>query len=223
MFAQKTTELLRRVRRYKSIGYKVLLVNFIGDNRYGKDCVASHDKDIEKAVCVSVLSEIDRMVSSGTYNVIAIDEGQFFPDLFEYVTNWADRLSVHIVVAGLDGNAKREPFGDMLRLVPHAEEVERLSAFCAVCRDGTVATYSKRMVEGLRPPTPPLQREPLLQGALLVREPLLQGAPLVRDPQNIVKGGGVWGGEAPPQQNQIVIGGADIYKPVCRKHFLYST
>jgi len=207
MFAQKTTELLRRVRRYKSIGYKVLLVNFIGDNRYGKDCVASHDKDIEKAVCVSVLSEIDRMVSSGTYNVIAIDEGQFFPDLFEYVTNWADRLSVHIVVAGLDGNAKREPFGDMLRLVPHAEEVERLSAFCAVCRDGTVATYSKRMVE-----EPPLRREPSLQGAALVR-----------DPQNLVKGGGVWGGEAPPQQNQIVIGGADIYKPVCRKHFLYST
>lgn len=206
MFAQKTTELLRRVRRYKSIGYKVLLVNFIGDNRYGKDCVASHDKDIEKAVCVSVLSEIDRMVSSGDYNVVAIDEGQFFPDLFEYVTNWADRLSVHIVVAGLDGNANREPFGDMLRLVPHAEEVERLSAFCAVCRDGTVAVYSKRMVEGLRPPTPPLRREPSLQGAPLVRDPLLQGAPLVRDPQN-----------------QIVIGGADIYKPVCRKHFLYST
>lgn len=190
MFAQKTTELLRRVRRYKSIGYKVLLVNFIGDDRYGKDCVASHDKDIEKAVCVSVLSEIDRMVSSGTYNVVAIDEGQFFPDLFEYVTNWADRLPVHIVVAGLDGNAKREPFGDMLRLVPHAEEVERLSAFCAVCRDGTVATYSKKMVE-----EPPLRREPSLQGA-----------PLVRDPQN-----------------QIVIGGADIYKPVCRKHLLYST
>ena len=31
----------------------------------------------------------------------------------------------------------------MLRLIPHAEEVERLSAFCAICRDGTVAVYSK--------------------------------------------------------------------------------
>ena len=49
MFSQKTTELLRRVRRYKSIGYKVLVVNYIGDNRYGKDCVSSHDKDVEKA------------------------------------------------------------------------------------------------------------------------------------------------------------------------------
>jgi thymidine kinase len=27
MFAQKTTELLRRIRRFKAIGYKVLVVN----------------------------------------------------------------------------------------------------------------------------------------------------------------------------------------------------
>jgi thymidine kinase len=190
MFAQKTTELLRKVRRYKSIGYKVLLVNFIGDDRYGKDCIASHDKDIEKAVCVATLSEVDRIVQSGVYNVVAIDEGQFFPDLFECVSNWADRLSIHVVVAGLDGNAKREPFGDMLRLIPHAEEVERLSAFCAVCRDGTVATYSKRMMD------PPPVNE-------------LRGVPLVRDPVET--------------NNQIVIGGADMYKPVCRKHFLYTS
>ena len=168
MFAQKTTELLRRVRRYKSIGYKVLLVNFIGDNRYGKDCVASHDKDIEKAVCVSVLSEIDRMVSSGDYNVVAIDEGQFFEDLFERVTVWADELPIHIVVAGLDGDSERRPFGSLLQLVPHAEEIVRLSAFCGVCKDGTEAHFSK-----------------------CVRA----------------------------KADQVLVGGADSYVPVCRKHY----
>ena len=61
MFAQKTTELLRRVRRYKSIGYKVLIVNFIGDTRYGNECIASHDKEIEKAVCVEKLEMIKCM------------------------------------------------------------------------------------------------------------------------------------------------------------------
>jgi thymidine kinase len=147
MFAQKTTELLRRVRRYKSIGYKVLLVNFIGDTRYGTDCIASHDKEFEKALCVDFLKSIDNIVRSGVaageYNVIAIDEGQFFKDLYEYVTKWADELPVHIVVAGLDGTSEREPFGDMLRLIPHAEEVERVNAFCSICRDGTKATFSK--------------------------------------------------------------------------------
>jgi thymidine kinase len=172
MFAQKTTELLRRVRRYKSIGSKVLVINFIGDNRYGEECIASHDKDIEKAACVELLRSVDHLVRSGEYNVIAIDEGQFFSDLHEYVTKWADELSVHIVISGLDGTSERIPFGDMLRLIPHAEEVERLSAFCSVCRDGTVATYSKYF------------------------------------------------GEAPKDENGVAIGGAESYRPVCRKHFL---
>jgi thymidine kinase len=172
MFAQKTTELLRRVRRYKSIGYKVLVVNYIGDTRYGKDCVASHDKEVEKAACVELLKSVDYLVRSGEYNVVAIDEGQFFTDLHEYVSAWADELNVHIVISGLDGTSDRTAFGDMLRLIPHAEEVERLSAYCAVCHDGTVATFSK------------------------------------------------YYGEAPKDENGVAIGGAEAYKPVCRKHFL---
>lgn len=141
MFAQKTTELLRRIRRYQSIDCHVLVINYIADTRYGTECIASHDKEREQAVCVHRLREVDALVKD--YQVIIIDEGQFFPDLFEYVTKWADTLPVHIVVAGLDGTSDRKPFGDMLRLIPHAEEVERLTAFCAVCRDGTVATYSQ--------------------------------------------------------------------------------
>lgn len=172
MFAQKTTELLRRVRRYKSIGYKVLVINFIGDTRYGNECIASHDKEIEKACCVELLSSVDHLVRSGEYNVIAIDEGQFFADLFEYVSRWADELPVHIVVSGLDGTSERMPFGDMLRLIPHAEEVERLSAFCSECRDGTIAVFSKYF------------------------------------------------GEAPKDENGVAIGGAEAYRPVCRRHFL---
>ena len=143
MFAQKTTELLRRVRRYKSIGHKVLLVNYIADNRYGSNCIASHDKDTETASCIDLLKHVDHLAHSGEYQVIAIDEGQFFPDLFEHVTRWADTLPVHIVIAGLSGNSDRQSFGDMLRLIPHAEEVEHLTALCSVCRDGTVAMYSK--------------------------------------------------------------------------------
>ena len=172
MFAQKTTELLRRVRRYKSIGYKVLVVNFIGDKRYGEDCVASHDRDIQKAVCVDKLKEVDALVRSGEYNVIAIDEGQFFTDLYEHITEWSDKLPVHIVISGLDGDSERKPFGDMLRLIPYAEEVERLNAFCSVCKDGTAAVYSKYF------------------------------------------------GEAEKDENGVAIGGAEAYRPVCRRHFI---
>jgi thymidine kinase len=172
MFAQKTTELLRRVRRYKSIGYKVLVVNFVGDTRYGRDCVASHDKEVEMATCVNTLKEVEPLIRTGKYNVIAIDEGQFFTDLFECVTQWADELPVHIVISGLDGTSERTPFGNMLRLIPHAEEVERLTAFCSECRDGTIAAYSKYF------------------------------------------------GDAKKDEHGVAIGGAEAYRPVCRKHYL---
>ena len=143
MFAQKTTELLRRVRRYQSIGYRVLIVNYIADNRYGENRICSHDKEFEEAVCVERLQELESRVRSGEYHVLAIDEAQFFPDLYEKISKWADELPLHIVLSGLDGTFDRKPFGDLLKLIPHAEEVDRLTALCAVCRDGTVATYSQ--------------------------------------------------------------------------------
>lgn len=171
MFAQKTTELIRRIRRYQSIGYRVLVVNHSCDNRYSEEeCIASHDRMLEQAVMTDRLEAIDRQVRSGQYQVVAIDEGQFFPDLFAKVTEWADTLDVHLVIAGLDGTSERNPFGDLLRLIPHAEEVERLHALCAFCCDGTVASFSKYI--------------------------------------------------APSKVQEIQVGGADLYRPVCRKHYL---
>ena len=147
MFAQKTTELLRYIRRYRSIGQSVLVINSHRDIRYGSGCVISHDGDrSEEAQMVETLASVDAEVRSGTYHVVAIDEGQFFPDLFDYVSRWADECDVHVIVAGLDGTFQREPFGHMLCLIPHAEEVLRLTALCAVCRDGTKAIYSKKRV-----------------------------------------------------------------------------
>jgi thymidine kinase len=145
MFAQKTTELLRYIRRSRSIGYNVLVLNSKKDTRYGNECIASHDEKQEQAMMVESLCEADSLVRSNEYQVVVIDEGQFFHDLFDSVTAWADECPIHVVVAGLDGTFQREPFGDILRLIPHAEEVLRLSALCAECKDGTKAIYSKRV------------------------------------------------------------------------------
>lgn len=151
MFAQKTTELIRRIRRYRSIGYSVLVINYIADNRYESkgesqtplQTITTHDMDSFDAIKVSRLSEIDEAVNNNSYKVVVIDEGQFFPDLLEYVTRWVDSMDIHVVVAGLSADSERRPFGDMLRLIPHADEFQQLTALCAVCRDGTLAQFSK--------------------------------------------------------------------------------
>jgi thymidine kinase len=167
MFAQKTTELLRQIRRYSSIGYRVRVVNYKEDTRYGTDCISSHDVDQHPAICVDSLASLEGQL--GDVDVLVIDEGQFFGDLYEHVTRWCDELPLHVIVCGLDGDAERRPFGDMLRLIPHAETILRLSAYCAICKDGTHAHFSKRTVA---------------------------------------------------TDEQKAVGGADMYKPVCRRHYL---
>ncbi len=145
MFAQKTTELLRHIRRFKSIGFKVLVINYAHDTRYGSNVIASHDLDTVPARSVLHLGEItDEDIAA--YDVIVIDEGQFFDDLRTKVESWVDtHEKLQVVVSGLDGDAGRRPFGQMLDLVPLAETVLRLSSYCAMCRDGTAAHFTKKV------------------------------------------------------------------------------
>lgn len=78
MFSGKTTELITRVRRNLAASKKCLLVKYKGDNRYTEDPVLStHDHIYMEAKAVSTLSEMSNTVWH--YDIIAIDEGQFFP------------------------------------------------------------------------------------------------------------------------------------------------
>jgi len=68
---------------------------------------------------------------------IFINEAQFFPDLFKFVTG----SSKNIYLYGLDGDFKREPIGDILNLVPYCYSVIKLRA---KCRCGKPAIYTQR-------------------------------------------------------------------------------
>ena len=78
-------------------------------------------------------------------DVIVIEEGQFFTDLFDFVVKSVDEKGKQVIVAGLDGDYLRRPFGDMLKIIPYAEEVQKLEALCLMCNDGTKAYFTKRI------------------------------------------------------------------------------
>lgn len=79
------------------------------------------------------------------YEVIGIDEGQFFPDLFEQVTRWLHDHNCIVIVSSLDGDSTRQPFGSVLRLVPWAEQVDKLLSICPRC--GKDAPFTNRTGE----------------------------------------------------------------------------
>lgn len=83
MFSGKTTELIRRLKRYTFAMYRCLIIRYEKDNRYSEDCIASHDGQLLSATSCSNLYDVSHLVDN--FDVIGIDEGQFvslFNDIF---------------------------------------------------------------------------------------------------------------------------------------------
>ena len=79
------------------------------------------------------------------YDSFFIDEGQFFTDLYNTVLNLVDVHKKHVIVSGLDGDCFRNPFGDIIKLIPMCDSVDKLHAYCNKCNDGTIGPFTKRL------------------------------------------------------------------------------
>ncbi|XP_007246165.2 thymidine kinase, cytosolic [Astyanax mexicanus] len=140
MFSGKSTELMRRVRRFQIAQYCCLVIKYARDTRYSLTGMATHDKNTMEAVPASCLRDMRSLALEAA--VIGIDEGQFFPDTVEFCEEMANRGKT-IIVAALDGTFQRKPFGSILNLVPLAESVVKLNAVCMECFKE--ASYTKRL------------------------------------------------------------------------------
>ena len=74
-----------------------------------------------------------------------IDEGQFFPDLYDVVKKLVDVYKKHVVVSGLDGDFNRNIFGDIIKLIPICDTVDKLSAYCNKCNNGNIGPFTKKI------------------------------------------------------------------------------
>jgi thymidine kinase len=78
------------------------------------------------------------------YDVIGIDEGQFFNRLSEFCEEMVKSGKI-VVVAALNANFKGEGFSRVLELIPKAEKIKKLKSICHVCKKA--AHFSKRITE----------------------------------------------------------------------------
>jgi len=147
MYAGKSTELIRIINRYKCLNKNIIVINHIYNNRYGSNELTTHNKEIVKeCIILTKLDELDNTLLENT-EVIIIEELQFFEDAYDVILHWCDNLNKIVICGGLDGDFMRKSFGDVLRLIPHAEKVTKLSALCKKCGDGTLAHFTKRKTE----------------------------------------------------------------------------
>lgn len=149
MFSGKSTEIIRLINRYKALDKKILIVNHSNDIRYKKDSISTHSNiNID---CISI-NNLDNIKKESKYeyvskDVIVIEEAQFFNNLYKFVLESAEKDNKIIILAGLDGDSNRNEFGDIIKLIPKCDSVTKLHALCSICKDGTLAPFTKRLVE----------------------------------------------------------------------------
>jgi thymidine kinase len=131
MFSGKTTDLMRRMRRYELAEMDCIVVKYARDVRYADGAeIATHDKRFMNAVACTTLAEVRERAAAAT--CIGIDEGQFFPDLVPFCEDMAAAGRV-VVVAALSGTFDRQPFPAVAQLVACADTVTALTAVCMHC------------------------------------------------------------------------------------------
>jgi thymidine kinase len=141
MFAGKTTEMLRRVKMYRHAGKRCLVLKSKVDDRHKddngklKERVITHDGyEMDAVVCEKISDAFTFCVGpDDKHEVIAIDEGQFFPDLAKSCDTLANYGRI-VLVACLSGSFERKFFGDVDALLPLADKVSMVRGICSVCR-----------------------------------------------------------------------------------------
>ena len=126
---------------------KIILIHNI-NKRYDQpnSSIVTHDRNkIDNCLAVTSLNEIsDEFIE--LHDVIIVEELQFFEDAYINIVKMVDNFKKHVICAGLDGDFNRQPFGDVLSLIPHCDDIVKLKALCKKCGDGTPALFSKRIV-----------------------------------------------------------------------------
>ena len=150
MFAGKTTELIKRIERQMFAKRKAALFKPSIDKRYSEDEVVAHNGLRYRAFVIPTTDEgVERIVEitrKDGYEVIGIDEVQFFPmSIVSALEGLADE-GIYVIASGLNLDFKGDPFPVTRELLVRADNIIYLTAVCTVC--GKPATRSQRLIDG---------------------------------------------------------------------------
>ena len=147
MYSGKTSRLVEIFKQCQFCNISVIVINHTIDNRYDDNLMSTHDQI--KIPCLKTenlfdlwAENIDLLIIRS--DVILINEGQFFPDLKEFVEKMLEHKK-KIYICGLDGDFERKKFGQILNLIPLCDKVTKLTSLCSLCKNGTPGIFSKRI------------------------------------------------------------------------------
>ncbi len=145
MFAGKTEELLRRIKRMEYAKKNIVLFKPAMDTRYESLDVTSHNHNRAQSVPIQESREILEHVTKET-DVVGIDEVQFLDNNVVGIIDALADQGKRVILTGLDLDFRGEPFSMMPSIISKAEFVDKLTAICLHC--GAPATRTQRIIDG---------------------------------------------------------------------------
>ncbi len=137
MCSGKTTRLLQELFNRAAIGMKCIYINHENDIR-SKEPFSTHNPlykeklSNESGVTLKSILQISD-VDVKEYDVIGIDESQFFDNLVDDVIDLVDICHKVVIVSGLNGDKNRSKFGFIADLIPYMDSCTFLTAYCQFC------------------------------------------------------------------------------------------
>ena len=153
MFSGKTTQIIQIHNNYTYIGKNVVVINYAEDKRYHESMLSTHDQKMIPCILLTDIQDAWTNVLHEHYDnlqeadVILINEGQFFTNLFETVKNMIDKKNKVVYICGLDGDFERKKFGELLDLIPYCDKVTKLNSLCSQCKNGKKGIFSCRLTQ----------------------------------------------------------------------------
>lgn len=138
MFSGKTTRLIQELTRFVDVihqkhSMKCLLLNHVFDTRNPSVGISSHGSSFKGVSELIEIKQTDmlRNIDVSEYQVIGIDEGQFFQDV-EIIRDWI-KAGKNVIISGLISDSFMNPFGKIYTLIPFADNVIQCHSICSEC------------------------------------------------------------------------------------------
>lgn len=160
MYSGKTSQICSDINRARLARHNALIVKYSKDNRYGSgDFIETHghtrlssseangEMGSLRIVQAEDLSSVEPLEDETN---IAIDEGQFYSNLYTTVEKWMNEGKT-IYVSALDGDFNRKPMGEISLIIPLSTHIKKLNSICMFCaynkRGEIKAPYTVRLGE----------------------------------------------------------------------------
>jgi thymidine kinase len=144
MFSGKSTYLYSLFNQFKQEDKQILTINYFKDKRYTNGSICTHNKQeikqIKNHFSLESIMDVLMYIDITDFDIILIDEAQFFNDIYEFITTIENEYKGKIFVAGLQFDSQKQLFGQFYKIIMLSDTITHIKGKCYYCDNDSLFT-----------------------------------------------------------------------------------